>query len=177
MICQALRLFVFSRPTLPALLALPFAALAASARLPPPTAFAAFTPPQLVRNGRDWRDYSRALEAAAPARASISLRRTGAPDSFEARVTPASGVGSWSAYWSVTEHGHNSRVKAGENAGETLRHDFVARQYTPVGRYQGSQTLQFAAIAGQAAHPRQINLVVSDPGTGEPLQAVSLQCS
>ncbi len=133
--------------------------------------------PQLVRNGRDWRDYAHAVETSAPARASIILQRTVGADSFEARVTPASGADGWSAYWTVTEHGHSSRVKAGENAGETLLHDFVVRQYTPVGRYQGTQTLQFAAVAAQAAHPRQINLVVSDPKTGEPLQAVSLQCS
>jgi len=133
--------------------------------------------PQLVRNGRDWRDYNRAMEAKAPARANITLQRTESSDSFEAHVNPASGVGSWNAYWTVTEHGHSSRVKAGENAGETLQHDFVVRQYTPVGRYQGSHTLKFAAIAGQSGHPRQINLVVSDPQTGEPLQAVSLQCN
>jgi hypothetical protein len=245
MIYQALRLFAFSRPALPTLLALPLTALAASPacemrsgeRLTPvielytsegcsscppadqwfstlkgkPVVAQAFhvgywdyigwvdrfaTPansnrqrelaainglrsvytPQLVRNGRDWRDYVRALDGNALARATISLQLTNATDSFEARVTPASGVASWSAYWTVTEHGHSSRVKAGENTGATLQHDFVVRQYTPVGRYQGSQTLKFVAIAAQAGHPRQINLVVSDPKTGEPLQAVSLQC-
>ena len=133
--------------------------------------------PQVVRNGRDWRDDARALDTTAPARASITLQRTEGSDHFEARVTPVPGVNGWSAYWTVTEHGHSSRVKAGENAGETLQHDFVVRQYIPVGRYQGAQTLKFAAIAGQAGHPRQINLVVSDPQTGEPLQGVSLQCS
>lgn len=133
--------------------------------------------PQLVRNGRDWRDYARALESDEPAQASITLRRgDGGADSFEARVTPATGVGHWSAYWTVTEHGHSSRVKAGENAGETLLHDFVVRQYTPVGRYRGTQSLTFAAVAGQAGHPRQINLVVFDPQTGAPLQGVSLHC-
>jgi hypothetical protein len=132
--------------------------------------------PQLVRNGQDWRDYASALAGNTPARASISLRRSDATDSFEARVTPASDVGSWSAYWTVTEHGHSSRVKAGENVGATLQHDFVVRQYTPVGRYQGTQTLKFVAIAAQVGHPQQINLVVSNPKTGEPLQAASLQC-
>ena len=133
--------------------------------------------PQLVRNGHDWRDYAGAAEVSAPARASITVQRTEGADNFEARVIPANGVSDWSAYWTVTEHGHSSRVKAGENSGATLQHDFVVRQYTPVGRYQGPQTLKFAALAGQATHPRQINLVISDPKTGEPLQAVSLQCS
>lgn len=134
--------------------------------------------PQLVRNGLDWRDYAGAVTAPNEvARASITLQRaTSDPDSFEAKVIPAVGVTTWSAYWSVTEHGHSSRVKAGENRGETLKHDFVVRQYTPVGRYQGAQTLKFNAIAAQAAHPRQINLVVLDAETGRSLQAVSLSC-
>ena len=134
--------------------------------------------PQLVRNGRNWRDYAAATTVRdEPARATITLMRAANdPDSFEAKVVPAAGVTTWSAYWSVTEHGHSSRVKAGENNGETLRHDFVVRQYTPVGRYQGAQTLKFNAIAATPAHPRQINLVMSDPETGRPLQAISLHC-
>lgn len=132
--------------------------------------------PQVVRNGRDWRDYARALEATAPARAAIVLRRTNNIDNFEAWVTPVESVNAWSAYWTVTEHGHSSRVQTGENAGETLRHDFVVRQYTPVGRYQGAQLLRYSAISGVAAHARQINIVVFDPKTAEPLQGVSLSC-
>lgn len=132
--------------------------------------------PQLVRNGQDWRDYARAFaEAPQPGRATISLQGA-AGDAFEAMVTPATGVGAWSAYWTVTEHGHVSKVKAGENAGETLKHDFVVRQYVPVGTYTGAAKLNLRAIAADAAHPRQINLVVFEPKTGKPLQALSLGC-
>jgi hypothetical protein len=60
--------------------------------------------PQLVRNGQDWRDDSRALEGGEPARVRIALHKV-ADDAFEAAVTPANGVGSWAAYWTVTEHG------------------------------------------------------------------------
>ena len=136
--------------------------------------------PQFVRNGQDWRDTARAVSAPPePARASITLQSTGGADQFEARVTPAQGVGPWTAYWTVTEHNHSSRVSAGENKGENLKHDFVVRQYTPVGNYQGAQTLSFAAIAAiaaQAQHPRQINLVIAEPKSGKTLQAVSLNC-
>ncbi len=132
--------------------------------------------PQLVRNGQDWRDYARAFASAGePGRASISLQG-GAGDAFEAMVTPAAGVAAWSAYWTVTEHGHASKVKAGENAGENLRHDFVVRQYVPVGTYNGAAKLTLRAIAGDAAHPRQVNLVVFEPKTGKPLQALSVGC-
>lgn len=133
--------------------------------------------PQLVRDGQDWRDYPRALAPAAqPARAAITLQRKGV-DAYEATVTPAAGVDKWSAYWTVTEHGHASKVKSGENAGELLKHDFVVRQYVPAGDYRGSALLSLRTVAPDAAHPRQVNLVVMEPRSGKTLQALSLQCS
>ena len=146
--------------------------------------------PQAVLNGRDWRDWygsGRGLPASKePAGASISLRQV-ADDQFEATVTPVVGAAltgssgsTWSAYWTVTEHGHSSKVKSGENAGEFLQHDFVVRQYTPVGDYpadaKAAQKLVWRSIAATPGHPRQINLVVFDPKTGKTLQAVSLSC-
>jgi hypothetical protein len=132
--------------------------------------------PQLVRNGRDSRGYHRVLAQGLPAKANISLQRLGGSDGFEAHVYPVDTTETWTAYWTVTEDGHSSRVKAGENAGEFLKHDFVVRQFASVGRYQGPQVLKFFAIPSQPDHPRRINLVVTDPKTGEPLQGVSLPC-
>jgi hypothetical protein len=144
--------------------------------------------PQVVLNGQDWAGWSRSAvpSASEPARASITLRQRG-PDQFEASVTPlATGQSqplpaSWSAYWTVTEHGHNSKVQAGENAGEFLKHDFVVRQYTQAGDYKtgdaGAQKLTFRSIAPTPGHARQVNLVVYDPQTGRTLQALSLQCT
>ena len=132
--------------------------------------------PQLVRNGEDWRDYKAAVGGRGePPRAAIRLERA-QDQAFEANVTPAEGVASWSAYWTVTEHGHSSKVKAGENAGEFLRHDFVVRQYVPVGSYSGAQRLRLQAVSGETGHPRQVNLVVFDPKNGRTLQALSLAC-
>lgn len=140
--------------------------------------------PQAVLNGKDWPRWGgRPADSKEPARASIVLRQLG-PDQFEASVTPMSAPQvspSWSAYWTVTEHGHNSKVKAGENAGEVLQHDFVVRQYTQAGEYKSSDTgpqkLAFRSIAPTQGHERQVNLVVFDPQTGKTLQAVSLQCA
>ena len=136
--------------------------------------------PQAVLNGRDWRDWGRLPASNEPAGASISLRQV-ADDQFEAMVTPTAGAAStWSAYWTVTEHGHSSKVKSGENAGEFLQHDFVVRQYTPVGDYAADaktpQKLVWRSIAPTPGHARQINLVVFDPKTGKTLQAVSAGC-
>ena len=141
--------------------------------------------PQAVRDGRDWPDWRRtaasSLSAAKEAAAvSISLKEV-AKDQFEAVVTAAEGNASaWSAYWSVTEHGHSSKVKSGENAGELLRHDYVVRQYTHAGDYpptaKTAQKLTWRTIAATPGHPRQINLVVYDPKTGKTLQAVFASC-
>jgi hypothetical protein len=140
--------------------------------------------PQLVLNGQDWRDWrsSRStklgadgLVAAAPAAGvMIKLERTG--DQVQAMVQPQSPEQRWRAYWSVTEDAHQSKVTAGENQGEQLLHDFVVRQYSPVGQYQGARALQFAPIKAKAPHTQRVNLIVHDPQTGATLQSLSLNC-
>ena len=131
--------------------------------------------PQVVRNGRDWRDFNRVAGASEPALARIAIHR-GSADAFEASVAPVEPAGRWSAYWTVTEHRHSSKVKAGENAGELLAHDFVVRQYVPAGDYQGAAKLVLRAVPGEAGHPRQVNPVVYDKLSGKPLQALSVGC-
>ena len=84
------------------------------------------------------------------------------------------------AYWAVTEQGHVSAVKAGENEGVTLHHDFVVRDYRQVAAWPvqaNAATLQFDLPATvDAAHPRQVNLVIVNADTGRPVQAVKLGC-
>ena len=141
--------------------------------------------PQVVLNGKDWPSWHGSKAPAATNKAapvSITLKQVDA-DRFEARVTAALDTGAlpWSAYWTVTENGHNSKVQAGENAGEFLKHDFVVRQYTQAGDYNTTnnlpQMLTLRSIAATPGHQRQINLVVFDKKTGETMQAVSLQCA
>jgi len=132
--------------------------------------------PQLIRDGRDSRDYA-PLGAAAgeTAKARIVLQKN-AGDAFEASVSPGEGVGAWAAYWTVTENGHASKVKAGENAGEYLQHDFVVRQYVPAGEYRGASKLTLRSIAADPQHERRVNLVVYDPKSGKTLQAIGMGC-
>ena len=144
--------------------------------------------PQVVVGGKDWPQWS-SLRAqnlktsnAEVAKVHIATRRVGV-DQFEADITPLptwQGA-SWSAYWTVTEHGHNSKVLSGENSGELLKHDFVVRQLVQAGSYKtsdaASQKLNFRSIAATPGHARQVNLVVFDTPTGSTVQAVSLQCA
>ncbi len=135
--------------------------------------------PQAVLDGKDWPRWSGTPTTQEPAKANITLKQQGT-DQFEASVVPLPPATSWSAYWTITEHGHNSKVQAGENKGEFLKHDFVVRQLVQAGQYQatdGPQKLKLNSIAHTPGHPRQVNLVVFDDKTGKPLQAVSLQCA
>jgi hypothetical protein len=134
--------------------------------------------PQVVFNGKDSPRWGKSLEPAIPAQVGITLKQLG-PDQYEAQVSSKLSS-NWTAYWTVTEHGHSSKVKAGENSGETLNHDFVVRQFTQAGNYPSASTpqrLSFRSIAATPGHPRQINLVVADPQSGATLQALSLTCT
>jgi hypothetical protein len=151
--------------------------------------------PQVMAAGRDWPSWHQwAPNAALPAQRAevglgsppqLSLQRDG--DKVTAKVAPATGAtvntnsrgsGSWSGYWAVVEDGHESKVRAGENSGETLRHDHVVRLYKPVAPWsaQAAQQLQLQVSRGDGAYPRRVVFVVTDPSSGRPLQAVVLGC-
>ncbi len=139
--------------------------------------------PQVVVDGRDRTDWSRAaVPASDRSDATIDVAVAHRGDRFVATVTPAAGAPQrLAAYWAVTEQGHVTAVKAGENDGVTLHHDFVVRDYEPVpawtARNAAAETLSFKpATAAEAAHPRSVNLVVVDAATGRPVQAVKIGC-
>jgi hypothetical protein len=130
--------------------------------------------PQMVGNGRDLRNWNRWNAEQEPAAVAISLKQE-ASGVFSAQVQATPSM-AWSAYWTVTEDGHSSKVKAGENSGEFLKHDFVVRQYQAAGDHTGNSKLVLQAIPKDAAHPRRVNLVIFNPQTGKPLQAISVPC-
>jgi hypothetical protein len=140
--------------------------------------------PQVVADGRDWRGWpqlpARAATAAAAAEPlpMLTLQRDG--DAVTATVAPLPGATGrqLAGYWVVLEDGHVSRVKAGENAGETLRHDHVVRLYRPVAAWRAGDGTgsRLAVTRGVAEHPRRVAFVVTDATGARPLQAVTLAC-
>lgn len=137
--------------------------------------------PQVVVQGVDRRDwYARPQPTAPEGTAPVEIVLQGDGRGFTARVTPRPGAPArLAAFWAVTEDGHRSAVTAGENAGEKLVHDYVVRELSGVPAWTAAAptTLQFApTIAAQAAHPRAVNLVVTDAATGRPVQALRLPC-
>ena len=139
--------------------------------------------PQVLLDGADRKDWSRiaapSVERQRPAaRVDITLVRE--DRRFSATVVPASGAPArLAAYWALTENGHSTAVKAGENEGVTLKHDYVVREYQPVAAWSSANpaTLRFEPnTARDPAHAAEVNLVVVDAGSGRPLQALKLGC-
>ena len=132
--------------------------------------------PQLVVNGRDWRS-STVPSSTRDSVVDVRLAREG--DVVRASITPrASAPGTLAGFWAGVEDGHVSRVKSGENAGVTLRHDDVVRSYQPVPAWSGPAELRFSSPAvGEGGRVRRVVLVVTDARTGAPVQALSVACS
>ena len=139
--------------------------------------------PQVVVEGadrKDWPDVRLPLKAGSAAQVQVSLAREG--ERFTASVHPfAGGPLKLAAYWAVTELNHVTTVKAGENEGATLKHDFVVREYAPVAAWAAKAdtpvSLSFApSVAADPTHPRLVNLVVVNADTGRPVQALKLGC-
>jgi hypothetical protein len=135
--------------------------------------------PQVVVNGRDWRTWPKLPDASAAVPVQLKLSRAG--ENVTAQVAGASGLGPTSrlaGYWAVLEDQHVSKVRAGENAGETLRHDHVVRLYKPVPPWSATQgkSAQLTVSSGSTEFPRRVVFVVTDAATQKPLQAVALAC-
>lgn len=141
--------------------------------------------PQVIVDGVDrpeWSRLSTPLSAKGRPASSVEVRLSREGNHFTASV--AAGVGAparLAAYWAVTEQGHVSAVKAGENDGVTLRHDYVVREYHPVTAWNAAPdtpaVLAYDVSAeADAAHPRTVNLVIVNADSGRPVQAVKLGC-
>lgn len=144
--------------------------------------------PQVVLDGVDQPRWSgiapEALARGEPVRQAAPVDITLAQDGAQVRAvvqTRASAPPRLAAYWAVTENDHRTAVKAGENEGATLLHDFVVRRFVEVAPWSSASgeptTLRLDVPAIGAAGPRQtVNLVVLDAATRRPVQAAKLGC-
>jgi hypothetical protein len=130
--------------------------------------------PQVIVNGRDWRDWPRLPAAVTGVAPRLTLSRDG--NQVVAQVE-GGGSGQWAGYWAVLEDQHVSQVRAGENAGETLRHDHVVRLYKPVPAWNAAQAhrSEIGITRGEPAFPRRVAFVVTD-ARQRPVQALALAC-
>ena len=131
--------------------------------------------PQVVLNGRDLRGWSSASLPHLPATpVALTLTREG----NTVRASVGGSTQRLGGFWAVLEDGHSSRVKAGENAGETLAHDHVVTLYKPVAAWNGGDGAKQWQLDLPAATSKQrrVAFIVTDPSGAKPLQAVALGC-
>lgn len=133
--------------------------------------------PQVRVAGADWPRWPQLPPAATTAVAAPGLTLLREDDTVTAQIAPLPGR-RLAGYWAVLEDGHQSAVKAGENAGENLRHDHVVRLFQPVAAWAGAEgrRAQLQVSRGLPAYPRRVVFVVTDERTQQPLQALALGC-
>ena len=138
--------------------------------------------PQVVANGRDWRDWHRE-PIPRPAVASggavkLRLQQEGPGVRVQVDPWPIRADARFSGYWALLEDFHESQVKAGENAGATLRHHHVVRMIRPVPAWLASagHAGRIEVPAVDPRHPRRVVFVVTDETTSRPVQALALAC-
>jgi hypothetical protein len=130
--------------------------------------------PQVVLNGRDLRGWSGAsLPRLPPSPVSLTLARDG--NTVRATVSTAAAQ-KLAGYWAVLEDGHVRRVKAGENAGETLTHDHVVTLYRPIAEWTASVQRLALELPPATSKSRRVAFVVTDANGAKPLQALALGC-
>lgn len=134
--------------------------------------------PQIVVNGRDWRGASLPAASTEPARVRLAWSRSASGElklSAEALTGAPSRIQLW---WVRVEDGHQSRVRAGENRGETLSHDSVVRDYARLPGWDGHGRGEWSVPvnATEPGHPSRWIAVAADARDGSVLQAVEIGC-
>lgn len=145
--------------------------------------------PQTVLEGRDWRGWwqGQALPRPATSAAPLALSLSGRGQAVDVELHPRPGAplpARLQAFWAVSEDGHSTQVKAGENEGSLLRHAAVVRGYTPIppqllAPLHAGQPLRLSYTpppASPGAGARRVVMVVADATSGRTLQAGVLAC-
>lgn len=134
--------------------------------------------PQVLVNGRDWRQWPVLPASNVMAPVQIRLMREGGQRVVAQVQAMAGAPTTLAAWWALLEDGHVSAVNAGENRGVTLQHDHVVRAYGRQAAWSGTAPQRFGLAAprhGEGGRAARLLFVVTD-ARGLPLQAVQLGC-
>jgi hypothetical protein len=128
--------------------------------------------PGFVLNGHEWRNESVPSPSAEPA--GVLTIRTANGERVTATFQPISGGGrDYEIHLARLGFGMSTNVKAGENSGRKLRHDFVVLSLTNEAMQGGAKELRFpAAASGQTGERGALAAWVTEVGQMEPIQAV-----
>jgi hypothetical protein len=139
--------------------------------------------PQVVLAGRDfsWRGLGvgKAFEAVNARSAPVKIEiASGAGPSVRvnASLDPGVRADDLALLVAITQNGITTQVKAGENRGETLRHDFVVRDLKSESRWSAGAIdtrFEFSPHADWRLDRMNVVAFVQNTRTGEVLQALS----
>lgn len=128
--------------------------------------------PGFVLDGREWRGRDLA-DVPAPAGNAGALTAT-FRDSGEVVVTfqpAAKGAGRWEAHAALLGLGLSSDVKAGENSGRKLQHDFVALAHESAAMAASGDGVRATLKLPAARQPGALAVWITAAGNTEPVQA------
>ncbi len=135
--------------------------------------------PQIVVDGRDWRGAGLPKSPAGAPSVQLVLARSTADRATLAVEALPGAPARIALWWARVEDGHQSKVRAGENRGETLNHDHVVRDYArlPVWDSKAGKTeFALSATPPEAGHVSRWIAVATDAANGRVLQALELGC-
>jgi hypothetical protein len=139
--------------------------------------------PQILLDGRDMRDWSSLRSGVLPkpkaAAGAATIKLEAQSGVVRATVSYAPADKTLAGYWVVLEDGIESRVKAGENSGSTLKHDHVVVHYQPVAAWAAGAPLQSTFTLPASLKPlgaRRVAFVLTAGDGLQPLQAAVLSC-
>lgn len=138
--------------------------------------------PQVIVAGRDftgWRD-PRSFEGAVrraeskPARASMRIDVRGGAARVSAQAQPGARTDDLALHVALTQNSLVTQVRAGENRGATLRHDFVVREFHSSSQWKGRSIAIDLPL--ERFPSASVAAFVQDRATGEVLQALRASC-
>lgn len=137
--------------------------------------------PQFLRNGRDWRSAGSPLAASTETAAGASIVLElgvagGGPLAVDGEIRVAGANAAVEVYLALYENNLESQVRAGENAGKTLHHDYVVRRLIGPLALDGNGRLALRQQIVPDPDWKRADLgvvaFVEDKTTGEILQAL-----
>ncbi|EHR73193.1 uncharacterized secreted protein [Burkholderiales bacterium JOSHI_001] len=134
--------------------------------------------PQVLVDGRDWRNWPELPSGKASATGvQLELQRQGDRLRLAVNADTASPP-RLALWWAVLEDGHDSAVRAGENAGVQLHHDHVVRQHASVPAWDAKGPPKVLTLdlptQGEAGRATRVLAVVVDAASGRTVQAAQL---
>lgn len=134
--------------------------------------------PQVFINGRDdrsWRVGVTGMTATA-ARAAMDVEADWKDGklAFRGRMTEGGDVAR--IRYAVAENGISTAVKAGENAGETLKQDAIVRDHAIVNVGADKSFAMNVKLANNVKREKSLLHVIAENARGEALAAVTLKC-